>query len=222
MRTINRKTASLFCLAALCFLIVALFYVTDGKTLVGGLFFAGAVSMAAAAILNAQKGAARGEDKPEPQKVLKDMIEIRRLEKKEQGAALRLSWQVFTEFESPVYPPEGTEEFKRCLNDDAYLAGMEYYGAFCGDKLVGVIGVRERANHICFFFVDGRYHRMGIGTKLFARLMEDYAGRTLTLNSSPYGLPFYEKLGFSAVDEEQMINGIRFTAMEYKGDGNNA
>ena len=37
----------------------------------------------------------------------------------------------------------------------------------------------------------------------------------LTLNSSPYGLPFYLALGFVPQSEEQEINGIRFTPMKY-------
>jgi cytochrome c biogenesis factor len=37
----------------------------------------------------------------------------------------------------------------------------------------------------------------------------------LTLNSSPYGLPFYISLGFIPLSEEQEINGIRFTPMKY-------
>ena len=37
----------------------------------------------------------------------------------------------------------------------------------------------------------------------------------LTLNSSPYGLPFYLSVGFEALSMEQEINGIRFTPMKY-------
>lgn len=37
----------------------------------------------------------------------------------------------------------------------------------------------------------------------------------LTLNSSPYGLPFYLAIGFEPTGEEREINGIRFTPMRY-------
>ncbi len=142
-----------------------------------------------------------------------DRILIRPLQKEETDSALRLAWKVFCEFESPDYAPEGTEEFKRCLNDDAYLAGIRYYGAFDGDRMVGVLGIREEKAHICFFFVDGAYHRLGIGTRLFMRMREDFPDRTITLNSSPYGLPFYKALGFTATESEKTVNGIRFTPM---------
>lgn len=46
-------------------------------------------------------------------------------------------------------------------------------------------------------------------------LKENPSLEVLTLNSSPYGLPFYLSIGFEALSEEQEINGIRFTPMRY-------
>ena len=146
---------------------------------------------------------------------------VRLLAEGETEAALRLAWKVFVEFESPDYAPEGTEEFRKTLRDDAYLAGIRYYGAFDGQSLAGMLGFREEKAHLCFFFVDGAYHRQGIGTSLFKRLREDCPGR-ITVNSSPYGLPFYRRLGFTATDTEQTFRGIRFTPMEYKGEKDDA
>ena len=145
----------------------------------------------------------------------KDRFPVRRLEKAEKGTALQLAWKVFCEYEAPDYAPEGTEEFKRCLNDENYLAGIRYYGAFDNQKLIGMLGIREEKCHICFFFVDGEYQRSGIGTRLFRRMRGDFPDQTITLNSSPFGLPFYTALGFKATDREQTVNGIRFTPMEY-------
>ena len=141
---------------------------------------------------------------------------VRELAKDETGAALRLAWKLFCEYESPDYSPEGTEEFKKALNDDEYLNGLVYYGAFDGEKLIGMLGVRKEKAHICLCFVDGEYHRRGVGTALFERMREDFRGKTITLNSSPYGLPFYQALGFAATDTEQTVNGIRFTPMAYQ------
>ena len=142
---------------------------------------------------------------------------IRRLSEDERQTALDLAWAVFSEFESPDYSAEGTEEFRKCLHDEGYLSGLHYYGTFDGEKLIGEIAIRPDRKHICFFFVDGRYHRRGIGTRMFRRLLEDYPNETITLNSSPYGLPFYKAIGFVPTDEERTVNGIRFTAMKYEG-----
>ena len=140
---------------------------------------------------------------------------IRPLAAEETPAALRLAWKVFTEYESPDYAPEGTEEFRKCLHDDSYLTGIRYYGAFDGNRPVGVLGIREEERHICFFFVDGEYQRRGIGTGLFRRMREDFPAQAITLNSSPFGVPFYKALGFTATAPEQTVRGIRFTPMVY-------
>ena len=140
---------------------------------------------------------------------------VRRLAQNEIPAALDLAWRVFSEYESPDYAPEGTEEFRKCLHDEEYLHGLQYYGTFDGGKLIGEIAIRPDKKHICFFFVDGRYHRLGIGTRMFRRLLEDYPDERITLNSSPYGLPFYKAIGFVSTDEEKTVNGIRFTPMKY-------
>ena len=114
---------------------------------------------------------------------------IRRLSEDERQAALDLAWVVFSEYESPDYSAEGTEEFRKCLHDEDYLHGLQYYGAFDGEKLIGEIA--------------------------FRRLLEDYPDETITLNSSPFGLPFYKAIGFVETEEEKTVNGIRFTPMKY-------
>lgn len=47
------------------------------------------------------------------------------------------------------------------------------------------------------------------------RLRQDAELTELTLNSSPYGLPFYRRLGFVPQSGEQEKDGIRFTPMKY-------
>ncbi len=64
-------------------------------------------------------------------------------------------------------------------------------------------------------FVDGSYHRRGIGSRLIRHVLNEYKGETVTLNSSPYGLPFYKAVGFVPTEEEKTVNGIRFTPMKY-------
>ena len=136
---------------------------------------------------------------------------VRKLEEHETQEVLSLAWKVFSEYESPDYSPEGTEEFHKCLYDEKYLAGIEYYGAFDSRTLIGMVGIRKDKCHICFFFVDGKYHRLGIGTKLFNHIRAEYSDKQITVNSSPYGLPFYESLGFRKTGPIQTVNGICFT-----------
>ena len=37
-----------------------------------------------------------------------------------------------------------------------------------------------------------------------------------TVNSSPYAVPVYHKLGFIDMDSEQLSDGIRFTPMKFE------
>ena len=77
---------------------------------------------------------------------------IRKLSEDERQAALDLAWVVFSEYESPDYSAEGPEEFRKCLHDEGYLFGLQYFGAFEGEKLIGEIAIRPDKKHICFFF----------------------------------------------------------------------
>ncbi|MBB5226660.1 GNAT family N-acetyltransferase [Treponema ruminis] len=140
---------------------------------------------------------------------------IRKLTKTEIPEAHSLAWKVFCEYESPDYSAEGTESFRKSLNDPVYLSGLDYYGTFDGSKLVALCTIRVEKRHICFMFVDGSYHRRGLGSRLIRHVLNEYKGESVTLNSSPYGLPFYKAVGFVATDEEKTIDGIRFTPMKY-------
>lgn len=143
-------------------------------------------------------------------------ILIRQLKKEEFQTALNLVWEVFKEFVAPDYSQEGVEEFYKSVHDLKYLEMLKIYGAFIGDKLVGVVATRNEGSHLALFFVDGAYHRKGIGRKLFQETVSKCHSEKMTVNSSPYAVPFYHEFGFSDLDAEQIVHGIRFTPMEYK------
>ena len=44
-------------------------------------------------------------------------IIFRKLEQEEIQTALKLAWKVFSEYESPDYSEEGTEEFKKAFSE---------------------------------------------------------------------------------------------------------
>lgn len=142
-------------------------------------------------------------------------FEIRKLTENERSDALSLALDVFMEYEAPEYSESGVEEFKKCLKDENYLSGIEYYGAFDGKKLVGFVGIKPERNHICFYFVNGKFHRRGIGKALFNFMIKNYPNVSITVNSSPFGVPFYKSVGFVQTSGEQTVNGIRFTPMLY-------
>ena len=153
-------------------------------------------------------------------------ITIRKVKSDEVEAALALALEVFMQFEAPDYDPKGVEAFKKDMVENpifienAKQGICPIYGAFDDDKIVALMGMRSSKTHINLVFTKKEYHRKGIATALFQYLLEDVlkenpALEEITLNSSPYGLPFYLHIGFVALDVEQEKHGIRYTPMKY-------
>ena len=153
-------------------------------------------------------------------------IVIRKITADEVASAMALALEVFMQFEAPDYPPEGVETFKKdIVENPEYLkqarqGACPIYGAFDGDHIVALMGMRSNKTHINLVFTKKAYHRRGIAKAIFAYLLQDVLQENptleaLTLNSSPYGLPFYLAIGFVPLSQEQELNGIRYTPMKY-------
>lgn len=151
--------------------------------------------------------------------------EIRRLRPDEVDAALGLAMETFLEFEAPDYGPEGVATFRKDIVDNAAFRAAcmdgtnRLWGALDGGRIIGLMGMRGES-HIVLVFTHRDYHRQGVASAILQSLLADVRRenphlRRLTLNSSPYGLPFYLRAGFQMADVERTINGIRFTAMTY-------
>lgn len=141
----------------------------------------------------------------------------------EEGKVSALVWEVFAEFEAPEYKQEGIDEFKRYILPEELKANSDD-GTLCvicckhKSKLIGVIATRAH-RHISLLFVKKEFHRQGIARKLLAKAIKDCCRANInlchiTVNSSPYAVSIYEKLGFEQTDVEQEANGIRFTPMK--------
>jgi len=146
---------------------------------------------------------------------------IRALLPEDLDAAMSLVWEVFSEFEAPDYSDEGVAEFRAYIRSDAVRALMArgelaLWGYFDGSAMVGVIAARPPL-HIALLFVQKQYHRRGIARALLHTVLTEF-GRpsdcgTVTVNSSPYAVEAYRRLGFADTDREQTVNGLRFVPM---------
>jgi GNAT superfamily N-acetyltransferase len=150
-------------------------------------------------------------------------LEIIKLKRSDLKNALDLVWRVFLEFEAPDYSPQGIEEFKKFICYDSMMKQYEneeiiFWGCIVNHEITGVIASRG-TSHICLLFVNKEYHRQGIGRRLFHTVLEDCKRKsncnTITVNSSPYAVEVYHRLGFVDLDQEQTVNGLRFTPMSY-------
>ena len=88
-------------------------------------------------------------------------------------------------------------------------------GAYLEDKLTGVIAADEKLSHICLFFVDEPYQRRGIGRLLWEHVLYCSDEKSITVNSSPYAVEIYRKLGFQSLAEECVTDGMRYTPMRF-------
>ena len=150
-------------------------------------------------------------------------LEYREIKQEELPETLNLVRKVFDEFEAPYYSKEGVSSFYKFIDINNILeqytnSSLYFYGCFVNNIIVGMIAVKDFV-HISLLFVDKQYHKQGIARSLFDHIMEickekNPSLKTITVNSSPYAVKFYHKLGFSNVSSEQVVDGIRFVPME--------
>jgi GNAT superfamily N-acetyltransferase len=127
--------------------------------------------------------------------------------------ALTLVVRVFMQFEAPDYASEGIATFRAFIHDPKAVAALTFYGATVEDQLAGVLATRGNS-HIALFFVDPCFQRQGIGRALFLTARKACNTDVMTVNSSPYAVEIYRRLGFTPISDEQEKDGIRFTPMK--------
>ena len=147
--------------------------------------------------------------------------EIRRAELDEWEDAMALAWRTFQRFEAHEYSPEGVKNFLDFISDNALrkmfmIHEYHLWVALDGNQIIGLISLRSK-KHISLLFVDEKYHKQGVGRALMERLWSYLRYKKIpvcTVNSSPYAVDFYHRLGFVDLDSEKVDGGIRFTPMK--------
>lgn len=145
-----------------------------------------------------------------------DNVSIRKIDSpKEIEEALSISLDVFTKCNSEDYSEEGYSTFYSFVNDPMQVSAMIMYGAFIGDRLVGVIGFKEGGRHLSLFFILKEYQGEKIGKKLFLFARKDTGVDTILVKASTYAVDIYKSLGFKVVDNRCSARGLVFTMMKF-------
>ena len=149
-------------------------------------------------------------------------IEYRQMLPGEEVSVCNLIEEVFNEFIAPDYTEFGIQEFFEFANPQYMKVRVEHGNyilvALDGNKLIGIIEI-DSNNHISLLFVKTDYQKRGIGRKLL-ELSINYCQRTnpslgyIDVNSSPYAIEIYKKLGFLQMNTQQEVNGVRFTPLK--------
>lgn len=136
--------------------------------------------------------------------------------------ALALVWDVFLEFEAPDYCNEGIREFEEyieyaAMNDRLLQHQLKMWACKENDIIIGILATRPPC-HISLLFVDKKHHKKGIARTMLNEMINYYKSdgsySEITVNSSPYALEVYRRLGFEDINAEQTVNGIRFIPMK--------
>jgi len=143
---------------------------------------------------------------------------IRDIDETNRPQAFDLAWRIFNKFEAPEYSEKSIESFRNALHNSEFISQLRIYGAFNNEKIVGMLATRNNGDHIALFFVDDRFHRKGIGGRLFETALNNCLSKEITVNSSPYAVGVYHALGFIITDVEKISDGIRYIPMIYKRD----
>lgn len=148
-------------------------------------------------------------------------ISYRFMQAGEEGAVCDLVIRVFDEFIAPEYSPEGVQEFLSYIKPNLLWnrsrANHFVLVAVAQGEVVGVIEVRDY-DHISLFFVDKEFQQRGIGKELMGRSLGICRNRKsdvsqISVHSSLYAVPVYEKLGFLPSGPRQITNGMIFVPM---------
>ena len=142
------------------------------------------------------------------------MIEIRQLLNNKKDEALLFAKKVYIECKDESYSEQGIETFYNFINNKEITKSFKVYGAFEDKTLKGLIAADSQKRHICLFFVDKVSQGKGIGKELMRVVVNDNENSYITVNSSRYGVPIYEKLGFVKMEEEKEQDGLKFTPMK--------
>lgn len=147
--------------------------------------------------------------------VCKNEIAVKKLGCERIDECLDTVWRVFAEFEVPIFPHEGAVTYKNTIEATRKEQDICFYAALHNDNVVGVLGMRKN-NHIGYFYIDSKYHGLGIATDLFNLMKKDTGAKKITVNAMPYGVPVYTHLGFLPSEPTKTVDGVTFTPMKWE------
>lgn len=128
---------------------------------------------------------------------------------------------VYDEYVAPDYTEEGNRFFYNWIAPERIAerqkTQVNLLIASIEQQVVGTIEIRENKN-ISLLFVHKNYHGKGIAKRLFKEALKMCCSRDENLqkfyvHASPYSIPVYERLGFTAIDSMKEDHGILYLPM---------
>ena len=90
-----------------------------------------------------------------------------------------------------------------------------FYVAVNNKKIIGII--RGRLGYITNLFIDGAYHKKGIGRRLVEKFEADIKkqkAKVIKIRASLYAAPFYQKVGYKKTTGIRNFRGLKIYPMK--------
>jgi GNAT superfamily N-acetyltransferase len=129
--------------------------------------------------------------------------------------------RVFDAFVAPEYSVEGVQEFYRYIQSGAFQERLQnnHFGliAIAQKPVVGMLEMRN-CSHLSLMFVAVEFQGQGIAKELLRQSLQICQAQVqglseISVHSSPYAVPLYERMGFHPTGKMQVRNGIGFIPM---------
>lgn len=146
---------------------------------------------------------------------------IGRIKDAEIDIGVSLVYRVFDSFLAADFLPEGVSEFKKFASPESIRerisAGSLILVAKYDGELAGIIELRSNY-HIALLFTAVQFQRRGIAKRLLDTAIKLSKVRQpdikrITVNSSPYAVEIYKRMGFVPITGEQFRYGLKYTPM---------
>ena len=99
------------------------------------------------------------------------------------------------------------------------IGSREFYCLVAGgpNDLSGYAALRNRS-HLFHLFVAKHSQSQGLGKQLRQEVLAHFGNSEITVNSSLFAVPFYQRLGFTRVGLDKSEDGITYAPMVFKND----
>ncbi|MBT4849731.1 GNAT family N-acetyltransferase [Candidatus Parcubacteria bacterium] len=152
------------------------------------------------------------------------MVKIRQFKKADTKDVARLISHTYAKFNKTEGSKKAIQDYidrvdpkKNDLKnlEENFLNSAFIYVAVYKNKIVGM--VRGRKNRGTNLFVDGTYHKMGIGRQLmqkFETSVKKIGSKEIRIRASLYAVPFYTKVGYKKTTGVRTFHGLKIQPMK--------